>query len=208
MRPRIFRSASNSEQTEASNLNRPSHLRDNSRARRKKALQRKAAHVMFGSRAWVHRHVRRFAAEVHEQRILELGSGRQDLGVDAYSVKFAFDQSNDFIQSDVVPEYGHEIIDVTAMEFEEEFDVILCLNVLEHLFDFDAAVKRIHQALKQGGKAVIVVPVFYPYHDEPFDFWRFTEHALRRMLDRFTSVEVHHRGLRQLPFAYFVIATK
>lgn len=186
----------------------PSHLRDDPRTRRKKAIQRKAAHIAFGSGFWVRRHVRRFAADIKEQRILELGSGRRDLGEDTYSVRLAFDESNVFIQSDVVPAYGHEIIDATTMEYEEEFDVILCLNVLEHVYDFDTAISRIHRALKPGGRVAIVVPVFYPYHDEPHDYWRFTEHALRRMLEPFTSLELRHRGLRQAPFAYFAVATK
>jgi SAM-dependent methyltransferase len=187
---------------------RPSHLRDDARTRRKKAIQRRAAHIAFGSGSWVRRQVRLFAADVKEQRILELGSGRRDLGEDTYSVKFAFHDSNEFIQSDVVPEYGHELVDVTTMEFEDEFDVVLCLNVLEHVYDFQTAISRIHAALKPGGQVAIAVPVFYPYHDEPNDYWRFTEHALRRMFETFAAFELRHRGLRQAPFAYFAVATK
>jgi 2-polyprenyl-3-methyl-5-hydroxy-6-metoxy-1,4-benzoquinol methylase len=156
----------------------------------------------------VRRHVQRFASDVRGKRILELGSGRQDLGEDAYSAKAAFDASNEFIQSDVISNYGHELVDVTRMDFEEEFDIILCLNVLEHVYEFDVAIERIHRALKLGGLTVIVVPVFYPYHDEPSDYWRFTEHALRKMLAHFSSLEIRHRGLRQMPFAYFAIARK
>jgi SAM-dependent methyltransferase len=107
----------------------------------------------------------------------------EHLGEDTYSVKFAFHDSNEFMQSDVVPEYGHELVDATTMEFEDEFDVILCLNVLEHVYDFQTAISRIHAALKPGGRVAIVVPDFYPYHDEPNDYWRFTEHALRRMFE-------------------------
>ena len=80
--------------------------------------------------------------------------------------------------------------------------------MLEHVYNFEAAVDRIHRALKPGGRAVIVVPVFYPYHDEPYDYWRFTEHALRRLLAAFSSLDLRWRGLRQAPFAYFALATK
>jgi SAM-dependent methyltransferase len=184
------------------------HASDDAQTRRKKALQRKMAHVVCGSGGWVRREMRRFAADVREARVLELGSGRQDLGRDAYSMRWAFGESNEFVQSDIVPEYGHELVDVTTMEFEDEFDVILCLNVLEHVYDFQNAIGRIHAALKPGGRVAIVVPVFYPYHDEPNDYWRFTEHALRRMFETFAAFELRHRGLRQAPFAYFAVATK
>jgi SAM-dependent methyltransferase len=177
-------------------------------ARWRKALQRKAAHVACGSGTWVMHNMTAFASEIQEKRILELGSGRQDLGKDAYSMKDVFDASNEFIQSDVVPEYGYAVIDATKMTFDSEFDVILCLNVLEHVYYFQAAIERIHRALKPGGKAVVVVPVFYPYHDEPGDFWRFTEHALRRMFASYSEFDLKGRGLRQMPFAYFAVATK
>src|SRR5215211_6647597 len=79
------------------------HARDDAQTRRKKSLQRKIAHAVCGSGGWVRQEMRRFAAEVREARVLELGSGRQDLGRDAYSMQWAFGESNEFIQSDVVP---------------------------------------------------------------------------------------------------------
>jgi SAM-dependent methyltransferase len=173
-----------------------------------RSLQRTLWHLLFGSRRWEKRNIARVAATVHGGKILELGSGRQDLGRDAYSMKDLFDSSNEFIQSDVVPDYGHRIVDATTMDFEDEFDVILCTSVLEHVYDFPAAVERIHRALKPGGRAVIAVPMLFPYHDEPHDFWRFTEHGLRKLLADFSAVEFKRRGLRKMPFIHLLIATK
>ena len=169
---------------------------------------RKLAHVVFGSRRWMNRNVRSLAEGTRDARILELGSGRQDFGADAYSVKRYFDASNEFIQSDVDPSYGHRLVDATTMEEVEEFDMVLCLNVLEHVYDHREAVARIHTALRPGGRVLIQVPMYFPLHDEPHDFWRFTEHALRLLLRDFSRVELKHRGLRQLPFSYFVVAEK
>jgi len=149
-----------------------------------------------------------FAETVHGSKILELGSGRLDHGSDAYSMRSLFGSSNEFIQSDVVPDYGPLVVDATTMEFDREFDVILCSSVLEHVDDCRAAVERIHRALKPGGRAVISVPFLFPYHDEPHDFWRFTEYGLTRMLAQFSAVDVRHRGYRRLPFTLFVVATK
>jgi SAM-dependent methyltransferase len=173
-----------------------------------KALLRTVTHVLIGSRRWMNRNVAHFASGTHGQKILELGSGRQDLGVDTYSVRSLFDSSNEFIQSDIVADYGHEIVDVTRMGYENAFDVIMCLNVLEHVYDFHTAIENIHRALRPGGRVVVVVPVFFPFHDEPYDFWRFTEYALHRVLGTFSSVDLKHRGLRQMPFSYFVVARK
>jgi SAM-dependent methyltransferase len=173
-----------------------------------RSLQRTLWDLMFGSRRWVRRCIQRFAATVHSSKILELGSGRQDLGRDSYSMRSLFDASNEFVQSDVVPGYGHAIVDATTMEFENEFDVILCTSVLEHVYDHRTALERIHRALKPGGRAVISVPFLFPYHDEPQDFWRFTEYGVRRLLEDFSAVDVKHRGHKRLPFTLFVTATK
>lgn len=174
----------------------------------KQRLQRALAHLVFRTRSWTNRNVEEIARRTQGKRILEVGSGRQDLGEDAFSVRKLFEDSNEFVQSDVVPEFGHEIVDITSSELENAFDMIICLYVLEHIYDVHRAVEGMHRALVPGGTAVIVVPHVYPYHDEPTDYWRFTEHALRSLLDSFSSVEIKHRGPRRMPLALFALATK
>jgi SAM-dependent methyltransferase len=178
------------------------------RGERAKQALRAAVHLAFGTRPWVRRNLEQFAAGVAGKRILEIGSGRQDLGRDAFSFRELFDASNEFVQSDVVPDFGHEVVDVRTMAFEEAFDVILCLYVLEHVFEVEAAVGRMHRALAPQGTLVLAVPHLYPYHDEPTDYWRFTEHTLRRMLEPFDSTEIKVRGFRKMPLALMAIARK
>lgn len=172
-----------------------------------RSLQRRVWHLLFGSRRWITRQVEEIARTVHGSRILELGSGRPG-GAAEYSMRSLFDASNEFVQSDIVADYGHEVIDATTMEFDGEFDLVLCSSVLEHVYDCRTAAERIHRALKPGGRVVLSVPTVFPYHDEPEDFWRFTEYAVRRMLSDFSAVELRHRGYRRLPFTLFVVATK
>jgi SAM-dependent methyltransferase len=148
------------------------------------------------------------ASGLRSARILEIGSGRQDMGEDAYSFRRLFDDSNEFVQSDVDPAHGHLVVDVTSMDFDAEWDLILCVSVLEHVPDFQEAVRRILRALRPGGRAVIVAPMCFPYHDEPHDYWRFTVHGVRDMLRDFASVEVRSRGPRRLPFTTLAIAQR
>jgi SAM-dependent methyltransferase len=169
---------------------------------------RAGAHVVCGTRPWVRRNLQAFAEGVAGKSILEIGSGRQDMGPEAFSCRDLFDSSNTFVQSDVVPEYGHELVDVRDIGLEEAFDVILCLYVLEHVFEIESAVRSMHRALAPRGTLVVAVPHLYPYHDEPADFWRFTEHALRRMLEPFESTDIKVRGFRRMPFALLAFARK
>jgi SAM-dependent methyltransferase len=164
--------------------------------------------VIFGSRKWIGGQLAEVAADMHDARILEIGSGRQDMGEDAYSFRHLFDSGNEFVQSDVDPAYGHLVVDVTTMDFEDEWDLILCVSVVEHVPDFRAAATRIHRALRPRGRAVVVAPMCFPYHDEPHDYWRFTVHGVRYMLADFEQVDVRSRGPRRLPFTTLAVAHK
>lgn len=152
--------------------------------------------------------VKKFARAVRNKRILELGSGKPHRGRYPYSSRQLFDASNEFIQSDIVEEYGHKIVDVTRMRYKSEFDIILCTNVLEHVFDFSKAIENIYGGLKQGGVVLIYVPGFYPLHDEPNDYWRFTEHSLKRLLKKFRVLRLRHSGVRRYPFGYYAEGVK
>jgi len=80
--------------------------------------------------------------------------------------------------------------------------------VLEHVYNFQLAVKNIYKALKNGGIAVIGVPMFYPLHDEPWDYWRFSEHALQKIFSDFKIINFSHNGKREYPFTYYFEAKK
>ncbi|MCL6583877.1 MAG: glycosyltransferase [bacterium] len=42
--------------------------------------------------------------------------------------------------------------------YREQFDTVICLNVLEHIEDDLAGLKNIHQALRAEGRAIVLVP--------------------------------------------------
>ena len=173
----------------------------------KRSIIREIVHFIFRV-SFKGKCIRYFAKDIKNKKILELGSGKKENGKYAYSVKQFFDDSNEFIQSDIVESYGHKKIDITKMDCKNEFDVVLCLNVLEHVFDFHKAIDRLYQALKPDATAVVFIPVFYPLHDEPNDYWRFTEHAIRKLLKNFSNLTIKHSGMRQYPFAYYIEAKK
>ena len=176
--------------------------------RAKSSLERHAGHLVFGNRKWVERQLRDVAKLVGEGRILEIGSGKHDYGADAYSMKRLFDPGCDFVQSDYNPDFGHLVVDVTTMDFDGDFDAILCVSVLEHVEQFWEAIPRMRAALRPDGLLVLSVPMVFPYHDEPADFWRFTSHGVRSALSAFSEVDLRYRGPRRLPFTLFAIARK
>ncbi|VVB75969.1 Ubiquinone biosynthesis O-methyltransferase [Candidatus Tiddalikarchaeum anstoanum] len=152
--------------------------------------------------------VKKFAAGVKNKKILELGSGKKKNDEYYYSTRRFFDKSNNFTQSDIKKEYGHKLVDVTTMRFNKEFDIILCLNVLEHVINTKKAVDNIYKALKKGGVALFVIPFAFPLHDEPGDYYRFTKYGLKEILKKFKDVKIKEYGFRLMPLAYYAEARK
>lgn len=173
-----------------------------------KRLGRAVTHLLTNMRGYQYHQVAEFAVGKKRKKILELGSGPLVKGTYHYSTKHLFDDSNNFTQSDIIKDFGHPLIDATTMKFQSEYDIILCLNVLEHVFEYEKAINKIWTALRPRGTALISVPTFYPLHDEPGDYWRFTEHALRKLLSEFKTIEMHHKGKREFPICYYIEAKK
>ena len=171
-------------------------------------LARAVVHLTLRTRQFNNKNIFGFARSVRNQKILEIGSGVLVDGKDAYSARRFFDSSNEFEQTDINPSFGHRVLDVTKMQYSDEYDVIICMSVLEHVFDYQQAIRNLHTALKPEGSLLVSLPVFYPLHDEPHDYWRFTEHAIRRIFSQFDELRLVTRGPRQYPFAYFITAKK
>ena len=103
----------------------------------------------------------------------------------------------------------YENLDITSeIQIEEKFDLVLCTNVLEHIYDIKSAIKNLNFLLKEKGNLVVSVPFIYPLHDEPEDFWRFTEHALKNLFSDFKILTIKRTGIRQFPTQYIFLLQK
>lgn len=64
---------------------------------------------------------------------------------------------------------------------DETYDTILLFNVIEHLPKYEITIKECQRILKKGGTLHILVPFFFPHHDDPKDFRRFTLDGLENV---------------------------
>lgn len=64
-----------------------------------------------------------------------------------------------------------------------QFDIVFCIEVLEHCWDPVQAVKNLSYMLKPGGDIYISTPFINPHHDE-WDYLRLTDEWYELVLDK------------------------
>ena len=78
------------------------------------------------------------------------------------------------------------VADLESIPFKPEtFDAVLSANVLEHIGEPGTALRDIATVLKPGGRLYMSVPFLGdPIHQEPYDFFRYTEYGLRHLIQK------------------------
>ena len=131
---------------------------------------------------------RRWAQELAPQaRALEVGAGNG-----YYRPLFGH---TDYLATDIHAYKGIDFVcDLIQQDLlrPQSLDFILLANMLEHVLEFDPLLDKLGRALKSGGRLVLTVPFIISLHQQPYDFMRYTHHALRQIMARhgFTVLEL------------------
>jgi SAM-dependent methyltransferase len=75
----------------------------------------------------------------------------------------------------------------------EQFDVVICTQVLEYVPEPHLVIMEIHRVLKPGGCVLLSVPSISP-RDADHECWRFLPAQLRHLFVQFRDVEVLPEG--------------
>ena len=67
---------------------------------------------------------------------------------------------------------------------DQEFDAILCNQVLEHVFNPDQFLNEINRVMKPSAKMVLTVPFVWDEHEQPYDYARYSSFGLKALLER------------------------
>lgn len=79
---------------------------------------------------------------------------------------------------------------------DDLFDTVLCINVLEHVFNYQQLLAEMHRVMRKEGRLIIAVPFIIAYHPSPRDHWRFTSETLTNIVTEagFRDVEIQTIG--------------
>ncbi len=64
------------------------------------------------------------------------------------------------------------------------FDTIIISEVLEHVANPEGVFSEMARILRPGGRILLSVPFYYKIHEAPFDYYRYTEFALRYLAEK------------------------
>lgn len=75
-------------------------------------------------------------------------------------------------------------------------DIVFSTQVIEHVRNPGLMVKECSRVLKPGGSLILTGPFYWPLHEEPYDFHRFTKYGFAHYLEEagFSEWEIEEDG--------------
>ena len=109
-----------------------------------------------------------------------------DAGAGSAPYRALFSHANyetaDFEKVDKRYEPSTYVCDLSSIPVEDNrFDRIIFNQVLEHLPDPLRVLKELYRVLKPDGKLLCTCPLFYEEHEQPYDFYRYTQFAHKHL---------------------------
>jgi SAM-dependent methyltransferase len=147
-------------------------------------------------------------------KLLDVGCGHRPYE------KTYFSAAESYLGTDYLTDRSRPDIVASALDLPFDantFDTVTSTEVLEHLVDPLRALTEMHRVLKPDGYLILSVPMHWPRHEQPYDYWRFTYDGLLHLLQesRFEVVRLFNRGrsyiflgqvvqhIQPIPFAWF-----
>lgn len=102
-----------------------------------------------------------------------------------------------------------DILNDEISDLEENFDIVVCVNTLEHLEDDLLAVERMKKMLEPNGNLIIVVPALqklYCYMDKNVGHYRRYKKGQLNVLAQKNGMEIVYNRYFNLPgvFPYYI----
>lgn len=93
---------------------------------------------------------------------------------------------------------------------DESYEIITSLNTFEHIYRVKELIKDCYRVTKKNGVLIGSTPFQLCVHQEPFDYFRYTQFALKKMMEEagyvdivITSLGTHEQLLKQTLNHYF-----
>ncbi len=109
-----------------------------------------------------------------------------DAGAGEAPYRSLFDHANyetadfEMVDKDYAP--STYVCDLSEIPVEDaRFDYIVFNQVMEHLPEPKSTLVELFRVLKPGGKIICTCPLFFEEHEQPYDFYRYTQFAHKHL---------------------------
>jgi len=134
-------------------------------------------------------------ASVHAHgRLLDIGCGNKPFE------KMFGSRVREHIGCDIVQSSESRvnvICRATDLPFADaSYDTVLITQVIEHVADHQSLLREAFRVLRGNGVLILSGPMYWPLHEEPHDYFRFTEYGFRFLLENsgFDVIEIANNG--------------
>ena len=140
--------------------------------------------ALNASRVHLDRFVRRAAASVPAGGVV-LDAGAGDGAYRGHFGHLVY-ESADFAKLDKEYDPGLTYVgDLAQLPVaDDRFDLIIMTQVLEHLPEPLQVLRELRRVLKPGARIWASCPLFYEEHEQPFDFYRYTQFGLAHLFEQ------------------------
>ena len=143
-----------------------------------------------------------------EGKILDLGSGK---GLPSYFRFLQLDKNSKVVSTDIFEENEPDLkidLEKPLPIKENEFDYVLCFNLLEHIFNYKPLIGESRRVLKENGKLIGFVPFLKNIHPDPNDYFRYTHSTLRKLFKKtgFKEIKIEAIGCGPFSASYSIIS--
>ena len=119
--------------------------------------------------------------EIKGKKVIEVGSYDVN-GSLRYIIELL--EPAKYIGVDIVKGPGVDIIcsaeDLVERFGKESFDIVISTCTLEHIKDWKKSISDIKNICKPNGIILIIAPSDWPYHEYPYDFWRYKKEDIKK----------------------------
>ena len=135
------------------------------------------------------------STHLNVKNVIEIGSLQVEGQEDLSNLRPLFPHST-FLGSDIRKGKGVDIIqDAHNLAIKDSsFDLVLCIDTLEHILDPWTAIKEFKRILSESGTLIISSVMDFPIHDYPNDYWRFTPEIFLEFLKDLEYKKVFFQG--------------
>jgi len=92
---------------------------------------------------------------------------------------------------------AHEL---SSMFPQQRFDAVMAFSVLEHLLMPWKFILELNHILNDGAIGIFTTHQCWPLHDQPWDFWRFSDRAWAGLLNHETGFEIIEASMGEPAF--------